>query len=367
MKPITFIISIILGSSIGILGFLFAVKKNLIDTSYRAYVVTSGSMEPNIKTGSIIITKEKPDYFLGDVVTFKNGSHVVTHRIINMDETTITTKGDANSSADLATTPKENIIGGNFFIVPYLGWVVDFAKTPRGFVALIVIPASIIIYEELKSLLAEGKKLLGKITFRQRAKFSPMSLMLTLTGFGLLLGAGVKFVGATQSGYLDRNDYLGNSFQAASEFGSATPPSPSPSPLPSPSPTPTPDLNLVINEFMANPDGEGDWVEIYNPTSSSISLTGWALDEGDQNPKPLGSLGTILPGGFVVYEHTNTSWLDINGETIELLSPANQVIDSYTYTSSSKGISIGRHPDGGDWTTCTTPSKNASNNGVCQP
>jgi len=357
MKLVTFIISFTLGSIIGVLGFLFVVRANLIDPSYRAYVVTSGSMEPAIKTGSIIITKAKPNYVIGDVVTFKNGANTVTHRIVNMDDTTITTKGDANSDADISTTPKSSIIGSSFLTVPYVGWAVDFAKTPRGFVAMIVIPASIIIYEELKNLLSETKKLLGKMSLRPKSRLSPIGAFLILMGVALLGGAGVKLVGVTQSSYLDREDFLGNSFQAANEFNLN----------PSPTPTPPPDpQSLVINEFLADPDQEfeDEWVEIYNPNDFEVDLTGWRLEDNANHPKNLS--GVVPANGFFVYD-SSTSWLNNDGDSVLLINSEDETVDQKAFTSAQNDTTYGRDPDGGSWFTCVSPSKNASNSGVCQP
>lgn len=360
MKPIYFIISFIVGSVLGILGFLLVVKNGLIDTSYRAYVVTSGSMEPTIKTGSIIITKAKPYYEIGDIVTFKNGGNTVTHRIVDMNLESITTKGDANDTPDLSTTPRGNIIGGNFLVVPYVGWVIDFAKTPRGFVAMVVIPASIIIYEELKSLLSETKKLLGKISIGKKTRLSPMGTFLILTGVTLLGGAGIRLIGVTQSNYLDRADFLGNTFQAADEFEQNI----APSPTASPSPTPT-SQSIVINEFYAY--SSNDWVELYNPNAETLDISGWILDDAntssDMHEFPTGT--TISGNGFVVTDVGNR--LNNGGDTITLYDNSKQIIDEITYNSSADGVTEGRVPDGGAWFTCQTASKNASNSGVCQP
>lgn len=360
MKPVTFIISFILGSLIGIVGFLFVVKNNLIDTSYRAYVVTSGSMEPAIKTGSIIVTKAKPSYKIGDIVTFKNNGNVVTHRIMGMDEGSITTKGDANSSPDFTATARDDIIGRSFIIVPYVGWVIDFAKTPRGFVALIVIPASIIIYEELKSLLRETKKIIGKVRFTKNTNYSPFGALLMLAGILLLGGAGLRLVGVTQSNYLDRVDFVGNSFQAADVYDENA----TPSPTPTSNPTPVVLQSIVINEFYAY--SSEDWIELYNPNSQTINISGWTLDDAntssDMHEFPENA--QISANSFII-ANVGTR-LNKNGDTITLYDNDANLIDEITYYSTTDGVSKGRHPDGGDWYECLEPSKGLSNIGVCQ-
>ena len=70
-----------------------------------AHVVT-GSMEPTIHVGDMIITERQDDYNEKDIVTYVDGTWSVTHRIIKITENeethvkTYTTQGDANNTAD---------------------------------------------------------------------------------------------------------------------------------------------------------------------------------------------------------------------------------------------------------------------------
>src|SRR6185312_15120341 len=76
---------------------------------YQTYVVLSGSMEPAIRTGSVIVaTAVDPKTLqVGDVITFltADGQENITHRIaaIHGDaqgHVSFITKGDANSVED---------------------------------------------------------------------------------------------------------------------------------------------------------------------------------------------------------------------------------------------------------------------------
>ncbi|MCA9376421.1 signal peptidase I [Candidatus Dojkabacteria bacterium] len=129
----------------------------------RSYTVLTGSMEPAIQTGSIIFTYHKDEYKIGDIITYKPTGKIagqtdmtLTHRIVKIDETPngllITTKGDANAANDYDKVSEDQIIGSSLMTVPYLGFVVDTAKKPLGFVALVVIPSTILIYEELRKI-----------------------------------------------------------------------------------------------------------------------------------------------------------------------------------------------------------------------
>jgi len=142
-----------------------------IPGNYKVLVVKSGSMEPSIHTGSIVTVKPpstgsgQADYKIGDVITFGPYSKTkapTTHRIYDMKvvggEPIYITKGDANNAPDTREIKKEDIVGKVLFSVPYLGYAVDFAKKPIGFALLIIVPAAIIIYDEIRKIFGEIKK-----------------------------------------------------------------------------------------------------------------------------------------------------------------------------------------------------------------
>lgn len=122
-------------------------------------IVKSGSMEPTIPTGSLVIIKPSSSYGLGNIVTFGEDTSSkipTTHRIIAIDESgRLTTKGDANEEADTQLVRTGDVIGKVVAHVPYAGFVLDFAKQPVGFVLLIGIPAAAIIIDELINIFRE--------------------------------------------------------------------------------------------------------------------------------------------------------------------------------------------------------------------
>ncbi len=154
------------------LGILVAFSALPITDKYNIYTVQSGSMEPTIKTGSLIFTRDTNDYQVGDIVTRKSqdGETTVTHRIIRVedeDSPVYITKGDANSDEDSEPVRESEIIGEVFFKIPYLGYPVSFAKTTPGLILIIIIPAVIIIYDELQKI---QKEIAKKIDYRKRMK-----------------------------------------------------------------------------------------------------------------------------------------------------------------------------------------------------
>lgn len=113
-------------------------------------VVLSGSMsgtaKDHIEVGDLIFTT-KPDteaLQVGDVVAFKDGNVVVTHRIVAVtaDESgkkQFITKGDANNTEDPAIYP-ESVIGVYRGRIPKLGDFALFLQKPLGMAVFIGIP-----------------------------------------------------------------------------------------------------------------------------------------------------------------------------------------------------------------------------------
>lgn len=140
----------------------------------RVFVVQSGSMEPSIKTGSLVLVVSRDEYQKDDVITFKkdlkanlkDSNATATHRIIEINDdegrATFTTKGDANDTPDRESVEIVRVLGKVLISIPLLGKIVAFTKTQTGFIALIVIPATILIYSELNNIKNEVIKLLKK-------------------------------------------------------------------------------------------------------------------------------------------------------------------------------------------------------------
>jgi signal peptidase len=109
----------------------FAVLYLLPQSPVRAYVVTSGSMEPAIMRGALVISvaQSPSEYHLGDVVIFSapvyKQREKVVHRIseysVESGYALLSTKGDANTSGDPWTLRPENLEGRVVFTIPYIG------------------------------------------------------------------------------------------------------------------------------------------------------------------------------------------------------------------------------------------------------
>jgi signal peptidase len=124
---------------------------------WRTEIVLSGSMEPAIQTGSVVVSRPiaADDVREGDIIMFASpdGHSLTTHRVFKVepdnDGLHFTTKGDANKGADINAVVPGQIVGNIVFSVPYLGYLVAFIRTPVGLVLFLVVPAAILIISEL--------------------------------------------------------------------------------------------------------------------------------------------------------------------------------------------------------------------------
>ena len=135
--------------------------------------VTSGSMEPEIPVGGIVIVRRvKPDSLkVGDVISFYSNDidisgKVNTHRIIEIKqsesgEKIFRTKGDANEYADTAAVFEIDLVGKMIMNLGSVGGsVFDVLRNPTIILIFIVLPLIFITLGEavnLAKLIAEYK------------------------------------------------------------------------------------------------------------------------------------------------------------------------------------------------------------------
>lgn len=81
---------------------------------FRIYRVISGSMQPALQIGDVIIIKKANNYAEKDIITYDNGLTTITHRIKSIKGDEIITEGDANDAPDKPIT-KDRILGKYFF------------------------------------------------------------------------------------------------------------------------------------------------------------------------------------------------------------------------------------------------------------
>ena len=136
MKKVIYIICLILVVLILLLNILSITNSSLF--GFRLFKVMTGSMEPTISTGSLILVKEEKEYKVKDIVTYKNDNEYVTHRIVKIENDEITTKGDNNNTEDKAFS-KDKIIGKMIYELKIYGFILYLIKNPITWVLAISI------------------------------------------------------------------------------------------------------------------------------------------------------------------------------------------------------------------------------------
>ncbi|MEA1943803.1 MAG: Ig-like domain-containing protein, partial [Euryarchaeota archaeon] len=117
----------------------------------------------------------------------------------------------------------------------------------------------------------------------------------------------------------------------------------------------TPALNVVINEFVSKSNPE--WIELYNPTGSDVSLDGWTIEDGAGNSLASLSGETLPVNGYLVFDFSNK--LNDGGDII-YLNTSTTTVDKVAYGDWDDGNvddnapkpeddeSAGRYPNGAD-------------------
>ena len=125
-------------------------------------------------------------------------------------------------------------------------------------------------------------------------------------------------------------------------------------------------LPLVrINEIMASntntiPDPQfneyGDWVELYNPDSVSVDISGYYLTDIFSQPQkwqlPLSGVTIPARGYLIIWCDDHNTGLHANfklsgsGEMVGLYTSSGALVDTVSFGAQTSDVSYGRYPDG---------------------
>ena len=131
---------------------------------YQLYVIVSPSMEPEIKVGDMIISKEYggQELAVGDVVTYMGregdmAGKVITHEIVEINGEQIITKGTANTAEDPAIA-SDDILAVMVYKTVILSVVYRVISSTAGFICLVLLPLVAMIVSEIVSLMIQIKR-----------------------------------------------------------------------------------------------------------------------------------------------------------------------------------------------------------------
>ncbi|MEF8775720.1 MAG: signal peptidase I [Haloarculaceae archaeon] len=128
-----------------------------------SYVVRSSSMSPSIDAGSVVFVSNAAaaDVEVGDVITFLRAGpdSRVTHRVVDIQasgaDRAFKTKGDANEEPDPGYVGQDQVVGQVAFSVPLLGYLLSFAQSRLGVIALLIVPGVLLAANEVWGLYRE--------------------------------------------------------------------------------------------------------------------------------------------------------------------------------------------------------------------
>lgn len=120
---------------------------------YQTYVVLSGSMEPAIHVGSVIVAVavDPESLKVGDVITYvrPGDQENITHRIVGIKGgaggRAFTTQGDANGAPDPGDIRFDRLAGRVRTSIPYLGYVFSFIGSQQMRFLFIVVPGLLLL------------------------------------------------------------------------------------------------------------------------------------------------------------------------------------------------------------------------------
>ena len=118
---------------------------------YHPVVVLSGSMVPTLNVGDVAVTRAAVPSQLevGDVITYRSGSGLITHRIIDIEESPngrlFHTQGDANATPDSQPTPEAAVVAELAYRIPRIGFMMGIADSQTGMFLFIGGPAAILL------------------------------------------------------------------------------------------------------------------------------------------------------------------------------------------------------------------------------
>jgi signal peptidase len=133
---------------------------------YQMYFIQTGSMEPELMIGDVIISKKYDGEILsagkdGDIITYlgKEGAYkdkLITHRVVELTEDGIIAQGDANNSTDPMIN-SDDVKAVMVYKTVIIDKLYKITSTWWGFLFLIILPMGAMIVSEGVSLIKEIK------------------------------------------------------------------------------------------------------------------------------------------------------------------------------------------------------------------
>ena len=140
---------------------LKVVKKDYVNYfGYTYFEILTGSMEDEINIDDYVFVKVTDDVKKDDIISYKKGNDIITHRIIKIDDKEIITRGDANNIDD-DPIEKDQVIGKVVHVGRNFGKYIKIITEP---IVLITFFATLVLFsiafskDKERSIVDEDKK-----------------------------------------------------------------------------------------------------------------------------------------------------------------------------------------------------------------
>ncbi|MEO5926361.1 MAG: lamin tail domain-containing protein [Bryobacteraceae bacterium] len=123
-----------------------------------------------------------------------------------------------------------------------------------------------------------------------------------------------------------------------------------------------PTNTIRINEIESNGGTPGDWVELYNPGTTSVSIAGYGFKDNDDTRTFKIPAGTVIaPGGYYLLEEAAFNFGLGTPDSARLYSATGELVDAFSWTPHAT-TTLGRCPNvSGALVTTASSTKGAAN------
>lgn len=131
---------------------------------------------------------------------------------------------------------------------------------------------------------------------------------------------------------------------------------------------------VVLNEAMVNPANEsgsnpnGEWIEIVNVSSTTVDVNGWIIEDSVSNSYVISATNTntgtttIAAGEYLAVYKNGVAIFNNGGDSINLYDLSSNLIDDFSYSSSTDDVTWSRVPDAiGSWSDGHIPTPGGPN------
>src|SRR6478736_2153869 len=121
-------------------------------------------------------------------------------------------------------------------------------------------------------------------------------------------------------------------------------------------------VSITFNEGESSGGTPGDWVELVNPGTSSVDLSGWTFkDSDDTHAYVLPAGTTVAAGAYLVLDEAAFGFGLGGGDSVRLYMPGGVLVETYTYLDHA-ATTYGRCPNAtGAFAVTSVPTKGSTN------